>query len=181
MPWCPNCKTEYCLEIKACADCGAELVEALPEQPGAIDLGGPVFLLTAADDAEAGMYRAMLEEARIPVLCKHQSGGQGPAVILGSSCFGVDLYVPEARLEAAKAIVQGEREISDEEENEDEEQEETEKKAEKNQWHDEIWDWGMGWKTRRGVTAWILLIGIVSGVFLSVVSLMWWVWSYFFR
>ncbi len=33
MPWCPNCRTEYRPKITHCADCGAELVEALPSEP----------------------------------------------------------------------------------------------------------------------------------------------------
>jgi len=31
MPWCPNCKNEYKEGITVCADCGATLVEELPE------------------------------------------------------------------------------------------------------------------------------------------------------
>lgn len=33
MPWCPNCKEEYVDGVTVCADCGAELVESLPEAP----------------------------------------------------------------------------------------------------------------------------------------------------
>ncbi|MCR5477131.1 MAG: 7TM-DISM domain-containing protein [Lachnospiraceae bacterium] len=32
MAWCPNCKHEYRMGIKVCADCGADLVEKLPEE-----------------------------------------------------------------------------------------------------------------------------------------------------
>lgn len=31
MPWCPKCKNEYYEGIKACADCGSELVDSLEE------------------------------------------------------------------------------------------------------------------------------------------------------
>ena len=33
MAWCPICKNEYRPGIKVCADCGAELVESLDENP----------------------------------------------------------------------------------------------------------------------------------------------------
>lgn len=32
MPWCPNCKTEYQEGIEVCSDCGAALVDELPEE-----------------------------------------------------------------------------------------------------------------------------------------------------
>lgn len=32
MPWCPNCKNEYRKGILVCSDCGAALVEELPEE-----------------------------------------------------------------------------------------------------------------------------------------------------
>ena len=32
MPWCPNCKTEYQEGIEVCSDCGATLVDELPEE-----------------------------------------------------------------------------------------------------------------------------------------------------
>lgn len=32
MPWCPNCRTEYEEGVEVCADCGATLVDELPEE-----------------------------------------------------------------------------------------------------------------------------------------------------
>lgn len=32
MPWCPNCRTEYEEGVEVCADCGAALVDELPEE-----------------------------------------------------------------------------------------------------------------------------------------------------
>ncbi len=32
MPWCPNCKTEYQEGIEVCSDCGATLVDELPDE-----------------------------------------------------------------------------------------------------------------------------------------------------
>lgn len=40
MAWCPICKNEYRPGIKVCADCGAELVESLDENPMAALLYG---------------------------------------------------------------------------------------------------------------------------------------------
>lgn len=59
MAWCPKCKNEYVEGIRVCADCGSELVEALPsETEEAVLYGGtqaavyPEFAQeTGADDA----------------------------------------------------------------------------------------------------------------------------------
>ncbi len=32
MPFCPNCKYEYNKDIKECPDCGAPLIDKLPEE-----------------------------------------------------------------------------------------------------------------------------------------------------
>lgn len=40
MPWCPKCKNEYVEGIRVCADCGAELVEALEKAGGSPVLSG---------------------------------------------------------------------------------------------------------------------------------------------
>lgn len=41
MPWCPKCRNEYREGILVCADCGADLVDELPEE---IEPGSPVVL-----------------------------------------------------------------------------------------------------------------------------------------
>ena len=45
MAWCPVCKNEYRPGIKICADCGAELVERLDENPKTVLLFGDEELL----------------------------------------------------------------------------------------------------------------------------------------
>ncbi len=49
MAWCPVCKNEYRPGIKVCADCGAQLVESLDENPMAVLVYGDEELLGKLD------------------------------------------------------------------------------------------------------------------------------------
>ena len=67
MPWCPHCKTGYQPGITKCVDCGAALVDHLPQEQLIFD-GQPVFLIEVHHDAEAVLLVQLLQDNDIPVL-----------------------------------------------------------------------------------------------------------------
>ena len=69
------------------------------------DPEGPVFLMNVSDDLSAGMLETLLVEAGIPVLRKYPETGQYLHIVMGSSLYGTDLYVPADHLEAARRLV----------------------------------------------------------------------------
>lgn len=65
MPWCPHCKTGYQPGITKCVDCGAALVDHLPQEQLIFD-GQPVFLIEVHHDAEAVLLVQLLQDNDIP-------------------------------------------------------------------------------------------------------------------
>ncbi len=106
--WCPRCGTEYRQGFRLCGDCGAKLVES-PEE--IVEDESPVesddginsfcdaYLATVADSAEAETVLSALNENGIPAM-KARRGS------------GVDIYVPEEWLDAARDVVGGIRGIA---------------------------------------------------------------------
>ena len=66
--FCPQCLCEYRAGITECADCGAALVESLPDSdpPGEIP-GAPVTVFQSSDAALVALAHSVLESAEIPV------------------------------------------------------------------------------------------------------------------
>lgn len=106
MPWCPHCKTEYQPGINKCADCGADLVDHLPQEQLVFD-GQPVFLTEVHHDAEAVLLVQLLQDNGIPVL-QHGCNEADHLSILytGATLCGQKLYVSSHQLAQAKGIVQ---------------------------------------------------------------------------
>jgi len=129
MPWCPECKTEYREGFTVCSDCGQELVDRLEEDPadgdpaeaeqgeqlGAEDFdvacGGEAgsarwaLLMNLDDDREVDIIESLLGSCGIPLLRKYRGLGGYLRILTGMSAFGVDLYVPEGKLEEAREIM----------------------------------------------------------------------------
>ena len=104
MPWCPNCKEEFVEGIVFCSDCGEKLVDEFSEiQPA--EEAEPEFLVTASDPFEADIIEALLLSQQIPVVKKHREAGDYLQVCMGTTNFGIDLFVPADYLEAAKDAV----------------------------------------------------------------------------
>ena len=79
MPWCPNCGVEYRQGYKTCIDCKLDLVsEPRPMEETNDDDAGEAHLLSLTD---LNLY-------------------------MGTTAFGVDLYVPAKLLEEAREIVE---------------------------------------------------------------------------
>ncbi len=99
--WCQRCGTEYRRGFRLCGDCGAKLVES-PEEiadddppeesDDAIKAFCDAYLATVAGSAEAETVTAHLNEDGIPAV--KAAGGSG-----------VDIYVPEEWLDAARDVV----------------------------------------------------------------------------
>ena len=69
----------------------------------------PAFLIHCSPlDLEADMIQSMLESYNIPSIRRLPGDGAFGQVILGMSGNGVELYVPQSRLDEAKALLEGE-------------------------------------------------------------------------
>ncbi|MCE5300250.1 MAG: hypothetical protein LLG37_05185 [Spirochaetia bacterium] len=64
--FCPDCLYEYGKGIKKCPDCGAQLVEKLPEQDDDSDINiETAELAEVYDELEEGLLRSMLMDRGI--------------------------------------------------------------------------------------------------------------------
>lgn len=99
--WCPRCGTEYRQGFRHCGDCGAKLVESPeeiiddePPEEGDEQINSfcDAYLATVADSAAAETVASALNEDGIPA-AKVKNGS------------GVDIYVPEEWLDAARDVV----------------------------------------------------------------------------
>lgn len=108
MPWCPNCKTEYRAGFTVCADCGAQLVDNLADEPQAPDIGRPaepVLLMHCPSTFDADATLALLRSFEIPCFSQPDSGGE--KIYTGISLTGERIFVEHAQLAQAKEIVRG--------------------------------------------------------------------------
>ena len=111
MPWCPDCRVEYNPGIAACADCGANLVEALPE----IRIGPPPeVVFTASIAAEAKVVEATLESAGIRAFVQPSTVVLPGESIADDDSPDLDVLVPADRLADAQAVLR--EQLVDEEE-----------------------------------------------------------------
>lgn len=121
MPWCPNCRTEYREDFNTCSDCGSQLVmeiepiEPLKEEQIEYDQEA---LLVSVSDAEADVIESLLQSYGIPVMRKYKEAGAFLNIYMGTSMYGIDLYVPSKELERAKEILDNREQESTEELNE---------------------------------------------------------------
>ena len=117
MPYCPECKIEYRAGFTVCADCGATLVDDLPETapleiPHAFDDDGeeedmapPALLCSVPDGPEADVIISLLSENGIPAWSQQQGGGQYLRIYMGMSFQSADIYVPATALSYAVELV----------------------------------------------------------------------------
>jgi hypothetical protein len=79
MPFCPNCKYEYEQEVEVCPDCGAALVDTLPEEKEAEPVKH-VFLRDVPSRLYAEMLKGALENQGISCVVK----GDDIGIMLGT-------------------------------------------------------------------------------------------------
>jgi hypothetical protein len=84
--WCPSCRTEYREGFSRCADCGADLVGALPPSPSSTrEARPPITGPFSPDDDVVELTTTTAAEAE--VTAAHLRSEGIPAVV-----FGVDAY-----------------------------------------------------------------------------------------
>lgn len=64
-----------------------------------------VFFKNVLDDGEADLIESLLSTEGIPAVRKYKKEGDLVKIYMGVSRFGVDIFVPEADLELAAALV----------------------------------------------------------------------------
>lgn len=107
MPWCPKCRLEYRESFTKCSDCKVELVDKL--EPEEIECRNKqeewAFLISIGGENEKNVVESLLKSHAIPLLIKYKGSGGYIKIITGNSNFGIDLFVPESKLETAKEII----------------------------------------------------------------------------
>jgi hypothetical protein len=105
--FCPNCFYEYEKGIKICSDCGAKLVDKLPEE----DEGDPNLetaeLTDVNDDIEADAIKAMLDEEGIYSFLKTNVLPHSNIVmagVFGKSKYGT-IVINKEDLEKARQVL----------------------------------------------------------------------------
>ncbi|HEX9061570.1 MAG TPA: DUF2007 domain-containing protein [Clostridia bacterium] len=97
MPVCPKCKTEYSRKDGKCINCG----EVIMEPEDIVE-----FLITAADEIQAAVLEARLNQYGIPVMKKYREAGSYLNVYMGNTVYGIDIYVPSDLLTEAERIIE---------------------------------------------------------------------------
>lgn len=101
MPFCPDCRYEYEPHVTVCPDCGAALIDKLPE--AASDTAeNDYVLLTKVSEREVASLEAFLKSEGFHVVPFFDHEGAVMRMYAGRSCFGASLYVPKDELPDAK-------------------------------------------------------------------------------
>ncbi len=118
MPWCPKCGSEYRKEFDYCSECNVALVESL--ETDTQDEIHEEYLTTVSDEGEAGILESLLSSNDIPVLRKYREAGDYVKLYMGTSNFGIDIYVPNNLKMKAQEIIDAHFCIQNEDEDYDE-------------------------------------------------------------
>lgn len=107
MPYCPKCRYEYLPEVDKCPDCGADLVDSLPEVRRQHQDVKWVGLRPLPGVVYAKMVAEVLDQRGIPNYIQSLFGSGGLGMITGADFPGssAKIYVPEDRSEEAIAVL----------------------------------------------------------------------------
>ncbi len=107
MPYCPDCRFEYLPEVEECPDCGARLVDELPEIRTQLQDVKWVALRPLPGVVYAKMVAEVLDQRNIPNYIQSLFGSGGLGMVTGSDFPGssAKIYVPDDRFEEAAAVV----------------------------------------------------------------------------
>lgn len=66
-----------------------------------------IWIATLSDAVELEMLKSLYEENHVHYWMKHRETGEFIHLYMGHSPFGVDIYVPEAEYDEARALYEG--------------------------------------------------------------------------
>lgn len=101
MALCPDCRYEYEPGITLCPDCGAPLVDALPEASRGPHENDYVLLTKVGEQEASSLHSFLKSEGFHPILLLDQEGAV-MRMYVGRSCFGAEIHVPKEELSEAK-------------------------------------------------------------------------------
>jgi len=106
MPFCPQCRYEYLPQVQTCPDCGAELVEQLPDYPVVNEAVRWVGLTSLSGTVYAKMVAEVLEQRGIPNYIQSLLGSGGLGVISTAGAAGAQarIFVPEDHQREAQEL-----------------------------------------------------------------------------
>jgi len=112
MPFCPHCRYEYQPDATVCPDCGAELVDKLPDRAPSAGAEPPErrwkLLYNATARSAAEFLEGALKSAGIDCVVKYRGGYFGRAMAYGlGAATGVpdaEVYVSEEQFAEAEEI-----------------------------------------------------------------------------
>ena len=111
MPYCPECRFEYRAGVRQCPDCGAELVDRLPEArpPESKEEFRQVVLCTVRGSMHAHLLHDALKSQGIP--SRAQSGGISEGGLTYGALLGATedhpyrVYVNQRDLAQAQTVL----------------------------------------------------------------------------
>jgi uncharacterized Zn finger protein (UPF0148 family) len=103
MPYCPNCRFEYKKGVTKCPDCGATLVEKLPEEESAQGVDY-VPLRSLPSRLYAEMLREALKKEGIPSFIKSDDIAITFPSYGTTSAVTVTIWVPKEDVERSEEI-----------------------------------------------------------------------------
>ncbi|HEY3175775.1 MAG TPA: DUF2007 domain-containing protein [Candidatus Polarisedimenticolia bacterium] len=112
MPYCPPCRLEYEEGVETCTDCAEVLVagpmpEEVPERAGAEEKW--TVLMRVRDDETAEIVRGLLMSGGIECQIVGKAFVEMPVPVV-DSLSRIEICVPQARAEEARAILNETRE-----------------------------------------------------------------------
>lgn len=170
MPWCPKCRTEYRQGFKICSECNANLVDELEQEKenSEAEYDREVYLASAANSIEAEIMEALLTSNQIPVLKKFKEAGGYLDIYMGSTNFGVDLYVPSKLLVKAKGIIESNDEGVTE-------------KDQQNSDEEDIAELDKKYKKKQRIRTWIILLIFIPGLLWIVITVLFTLYHWMMR
>lgn len=107
MPWCPKCGVEYEAGRETCNGCGESLVEELGLE-SSFETDQEAFLKNVSN-TEADIIKGLLNTYGIPIRKRYrEASGSYINIYMGRADSGVDIFVPESKLQEARNVLQAE-------------------------------------------------------------------------